>query len=76
MALSDMSPSRAMSLDFALLPGDRQNASGVDSLPIVDNMLLPESVAFSAADFSNAARCCARRVIWARATKFARMIRP
>lgn len=42
MALSDMSPSYALSLDFALLPGDRQNASGVDSLPIVDNMLLPD----------------------------------
>jgi ribose transport system ATP-binding protein len=40
--LADMSPSRAISLDFALLPGDRQNASGLDSLPIVDNILLPD----------------------------------
>ena len=37
-----MSPGRAIALDFALLPGDRQNASGVDSLSVVDNMLLPD----------------------------------
>ena len=42
IALADMSPGRAISLDFALLPGDRQNASGVDSLSVVDNMLLPD----------------------------------
>ena len=29
-------------MGFALLPGDRQGASGVDSLPIVDNMFLPD----------------------------------
>ena len=37
-----MSPGRAIALDFALLPGDRQSASGVDSLSIVDNVLLPD----------------------------------
>ena len=42
IALADMSPGRAIALDFALLPGDRQNASGVDSLSVVDNMLLPD----------------------------------
>jgi ribose transport system ATP-binding protein len=40
--LRAMSPSRAITFDFALLPGDRQNASGVDSLSVVDNMLLPD----------------------------------
>jgi ribose transport system ATP-binding protein len=42
IALAAMSPNRAIGLDFALLPGDRQNASGVDSLSVVDNMLLPD----------------------------------
>ena len=37
-----MTPRRAMDLGFALLPGDRQGASGIDSLPIVDNMFLPD----------------------------------
>ena len=44
--IARMSPDRALALDFALLPGDRQNASGVDSLPIVDNMLLPDVARF------------------------------
>jgi ribose transport system ATP-binding protein len=42
IALAAMSPNRAIGLDFALLPGDRQNASGVDSLSVADNMLLPD----------------------------------
>lgn len=42
IALAAMSPAKAIALDFALLPGDRQNASGVDSLSVVDNMLLPD----------------------------------
>ncbi len=46
IALSDMSPKRAIGLDLALLPGDRQGASGVDSLPIVDNMFLPDVARF------------------------------
>ena len=40
--LPEMTPRRAMELGFALLPGDRQGASGIDSLPIVDNMFLPD----------------------------------
>ena len=40
--LQEMTPRRAMDLGFALLPGDRQAASGIDSLPIVDNMFLPD----------------------------------
>jgi ribose transport system ATP-binding protein len=37
-----LNPRAAIDMGFALLPGDRQGASGVDSLPIVDNMLLPD----------------------------------
>jgi ribose transport system ATP-binding protein len=44
--IAHMFPDRALELDFALLPGDRQNAGGVDSLPIVDNMLLPDVARF------------------------------
>lgn len=39
---SSMSPRAAIERGFALLPADRQGASGVDSLSIVDNMLLPD----------------------------------
>jgi len=46
IALSEMSPARAIGLGFALLPADRQAASGVDSLPIVDNMFLPDVARF------------------------------
>jgi ribose transport system ATP-binding protein len=49
--IARMSPDRALALDFALLPGDRQNASGVDSLPIVDNMLLPDVARFFSSGF-------------------------
>lgn len=37
-----LDPRGAIDMGFALLPGDRQGASGVDSLPIVDNMFLPD----------------------------------
>jgi ribose transport system ATP-binding protein len=37
-----LTPRAAIDMGFALLPGDRQGASGVDSLPIVDNMFLPD----------------------------------
>ena len=37
-----MTPRSAIERGFALLPADRQGASGVDSLPIVDNMFLPD----------------------------------
>ncbi len=40
--LSAMTPRGAIGLGMALLPGDRQGASGVDSLPIVDNLFLPD----------------------------------
>jgi ribose transport system ATP-binding protein len=46
IALSEMNPARAIGLGFALLPADRQAASGVDSLPIVDNMFLPDVARF------------------------------
>jgi ribose transport system ATP-binding protein len=46
IALSEMSPDRAIGLGFALLPADRQAASGVDSLSIVDNMFLPDVARF------------------------------
>ena len=42
IALSAMTPARAIGMGFALLPGDRQGASGVDSLKIVENMFLPD----------------------------------
>lgn len=41
-AQSEMTPRSAIERGFALLPADRQGASGVDSLPIVDNMFLPD----------------------------------
>ena len=40
--LAAMTPRRAIDLGFALLPGDRPGASGVDSLPVVDNLFLPD----------------------------------
>jgi ribose transport system ATP-binding protein len=42
LKLSDLSPRAAIDRGFALLPGDRQGAGGVDSLQIVDNMFLPD----------------------------------
>ena len=42
MPQADLNPRAAIDLGFALLPADRQGASGVDSLPIVDNMFLPD----------------------------------
>lgn len=35
-------PKDAIAMGFALLPADRQGASGVDSLSVADNMLLPD----------------------------------
>ncbi len=51
VALSDLTPRRAIDMGMALLPGDRQGASGVDSLSIVDNMLLPDVERFFAGGF-------------------------
>jgi ribose transport system ATP-binding protein len=39
---AEITPRSAIESGFALLPADRQGASGVDSLPIVDNMFLPD----------------------------------
>ncbi len=41
-AQTTLNPRRSIELGFALLPADRPGASGVDSLPIVDNMFLPD----------------------------------
>ncbi|MCY6383710.1 sugar ABC transporter ATP-binding protein [Hoeflea prorocentri] len=40
--LVEMSPRQAIEADFALLPGDRHEQSGVASLSIFENMLLPD----------------------------------
>lgn len=40
--LSQLNPRRAIEMGFALLPGDRNGASGVGSLPIFENMFLPD----------------------------------
>lgn len=40
--LAAITPAKAIAMDFALLPGDRQGASGVESLSVVDNMFLPD----------------------------------
>lgn len=42
VAMSSLNPRKAIDMGLALLPGDRQGASGVDSLSIVDNMFLPD----------------------------------
>ena len=42
IAQASMTPKFAIERGFALLPADRQGASGVDNLSIVDNMLLPD----------------------------------
>ncbi|MCU0789903.1 MAG: sugar ABC transporter ATP-binding protein [Nitratireductor sp.] len=42
MELSAMSPRKAIDSGMALLPADRQGASGVDTLTVVDNMFLPD----------------------------------
>jgi ribose transport system ATP-binding protein len=39
---ADITPRSAIESGFALLPADRQGASGVDSLSVADNMLLPD----------------------------------
>ena len=49
--LSALDPRKAIDLGLALLPGDRQGASGVDSLPIVDNLFLPDIERFFVGGF-------------------------
>lgn len=42
LPLAGMTPARAIAENLALLPGDREAQSGVPSLSIADNMLLPD----------------------------------
>ncbi|XDB00446.1 sugar ABC transporter ATP-binding protein (plasmid) [Sulfitobacter sp. LCG007] len=42
LPLRDMTPARAIGENLALLPGDREAQSGVASLSIADNILLPD----------------------------------
>ncbi len=42
VTVSSIDPKAAIDRGFALLPGDRQGKSGIDSLAIVDNMFLPD----------------------------------
>ncbi len=44
--LAAIAPRQALTLGMALLPGDRQGASGIDSLPVVDNLFLPDLTRF------------------------------
>ena len=44
--LAAMTPRRALALGMALLPGDRQGASGIDTLPVVDNLFIPDLARF------------------------------
>lgn len=50
-AQASLNPRRSIERGFALLPADRPGASGVDSLPIVDNMFLPDVARFFKAGF-------------------------
>ncbi len=45
-SLADMTPRIAVAQGMALLPADRAGASGVGSLPVADNMLLPDLARF------------------------------
>ncbi|SLN25515.1 sugar ABC transporter ATP-binding protein [Roseisalinus antarcticus] len=46
VALSTRTPAKSIESGFALLPGDRMGRSGVGSIPIYENMLLPDIDAF------------------------------
>ena len=39
---ADMTPKRSLQENFALLPGDRPTQGGVGSIPVYENMLLPD----------------------------------
>lgn len=45
-ALSRLRPAAAMAAGIALLPGDRQSASGIGSITITDNVFLPDVARF------------------------------
>jgi ribose transport system ATP-binding protein len=46
VSLAGMNPARALDMGMALLPGDRNGASGIGSLPVFDNMFLPDMERF------------------------------
>ena len=46
--LSGMQPAAALEMGMALLPGDRNGASGIGSLPVFENMFLPDMERFFA----------------------------
>ena len=70
--LCDMTPARAVALKMALLPADRQGASGVDALSVAENMLLPDLDSFFRRGMLN------RRAIAARAAQLSALyeVRP
>lgn len=45
-ALPGLDPKRALAAGIMLLPGDRQNASGIGSLSIIDNLFIPDIASF------------------------------
>jgi ribose transport system ATP-binding protein len=49
--LPDMTPAQALDLGMALLPGDRNGASGIGSLPVFENMFLPDMERFFSGGF-------------------------
>ena len=64
----------ATALGLALLPADRQGASGVDSLSIVDNLFLPDVSRFfkNWSFMQNGCTWCARRVRSASVSRYGR----
>lgn len=70
--LRTMTPSRAIAHGMALLPADRQGASGVDALSVAENMLLPDLESFFRRGLLD------RRAIAARAAELAALyeVRP
>jgi ribose transport system ATP-binding protein len=72
VALSALTPAKAITSGLALVPGDRQGAGGVDSLSVTDNALLPDIDNFVGAGFLNHRRMQRR----ARALNDAYEVRP
>jgi ribose transport system ATP-binding protein len=56
LPLAGMAPARALDLGMALLPGDRNGASGIGTLPVFENMFLPDMERFFQAGFMRFAR--------------------
>jgi ribose transport system ATP-binding protein len=46
LKLAALDPKRALAAGIMLLPGDRQNASGIGSLSVLDNLFLPDVARF------------------------------